>query len=65
MNDVVHEEKKLTLVFEYLDEDLKKYIDENGGQIPLETAKVFTIIYSIYIYWVWQVPGIYILTYWL
>lgn len=41
LNDVVHEEKKLTLVFEYLDEDLKKYIDENGGQIPLETAKYF------------------------
>lgn len=41
LNDVVHEEKKLTLVFEYLDEDLKKYIDENGGQIPLETTKYF------------------------
>ena len=25
--DVVHTEKKLTLVFEYLDQDLKKYLD--------------------------------------
>lgn len=40
LNDVVHEEKKLTLVFEYLDLDLKKYIDENGGHINLETARV-------------------------
>lgn len=25
--DVVHTEKKLTLVFEFLDQDLKKYLD--------------------------------------
>jgi len=29
--DVIHTEKKLTLVFEYLDQDLKKYIDGLGG----------------------------------
>ena len=28
--DVVHTEKKLTLVFEYLDQDLKKYLDACG-----------------------------------
>jgi len=28
--DVIHGDKKLTLVFEYLDQDLKKYIDEKG-----------------------------------
>jgi cyclin-dependent kinase len=29
--DVIHTEKKLTLVFEYLDQDLKKLIDGGGG----------------------------------
>ncbi|KAG7807678.1 hypothetical protein KL921_003973 [Ogataea angusta] len=28
--DVIHTENKLTLVFEYLDKDLKKYMDTNG-----------------------------------
>src|SRR5205814_7864231 len=28
--DVVHTEKKLTLVFEFLDQDLKKYLDVCG-----------------------------------
>lgn len=37
---MVHEEKKLTLVFEYCDLDLKKYLDEHGGQIPMKTIKV-------------------------
>jgi serine/threonine protein kinase len=38
--DVIHEEKKLTLVFEYCDQDLKKYIDERGGQLPMKTIRV-------------------------
>uniref|UniRef100_A0A2P2I967 cyclin-dependent kinase n=1 Tax=Hirondellea gigas TaxID=1518452 RepID=A0A2P2I967_9CRUS len=29
--DVIHTEKQLTLVFEYLDQDLKKYLDNSGG----------------------------------
>jgi len=39
--DVIHTEKKLTLVFEYLDQDLKKYLDECGGVIPKQTIKSF------------------------
>ncbi|KAJ3339683.1 hypothetical protein HDU93_007909 [Gonapodya sp. JEL0774] len=31
--DVIHTEKKLTLVFEYLDSDLKKFLDMYGGEI--------------------------------
>jgi len=31
----------LTLVFEYCDLDLKKYLDEHGGQIPMKTIKYF------------------------
>lgn len=37
--DVVHTEKKLTLVFEYLDSDLKKYLDNNNGDLDLATIK--------------------------
>jgi cyclin-dependent kinase len=39
--DVIHTEKKLTLVFEYLDQDLKKYIDDCGGSITKNTMKSF------------------------
>jgi hypothetical protein len=38
--DVLHTEKKLTLVFEYLDSDLKKFLDNNGGDIDSSTVKV-------------------------
>jgi len=31
LHDVIHTEKKLTLVFEYLDQDLKKYLDSSDG----------------------------------
>jgi len=37
--DVLHTEKKLTLVFEYLDSDLKKFLDSNGGDIDASTIK--------------------------
>jgi len=37
--DVVHTEKKLTLVFEYLDYDLKKKMDETHG-LDVPTIKV-------------------------
>lgn len=38
--DVLHTEKKLTLVFEYLDSDLKKFLDSYGGDIDVLTIKV-------------------------
>ncbi|KAI8848695.1 kinase-like domain-containing protein [Chytridium lagenaria] len=37
--DVIHTEKKLTLVFEYLDSDLKKFLDSYGGEIDVPTIK--------------------------
>ena len=48
--DVIHTEKKLTLVFEYLDHDLKKFIDACGdnGMAP-QTVKV---IYRLYNEWI-------------
>jgi serine/threonine protein kinase len=35
LKDIVHTEKKLTLVFEFMDLDLKKYMDQNEGGIEL------------------------------
>ncbi|KAF0467809.1 protein serine/threonine kinase [Gigaspora margarita] len=37
--DVLHTEKKLTLVFEYLDSDLKKFLDTYGGDLDVPTIK--------------------------
>ena len=39
--DVVHTEKKLTLVFEYLDQDLKKYLDQCDGGIDQTVLQSF------------------------
>jgi cyclin-dependent kinase len=39
--DVVHAEKKLTLVFEYLDQDLKKYLDVCEGGLDPTIVKSF------------------------
>ena len=41
--DVVHTEKRLTLVFEFLDQDLKKYLDNNvdKGGLPKFQIKSF------------------------
>ncbi|CAG8756649.1 4469_t:CDS:2, partial [Acaulospora morrowiae] len=37
--DVLHTEKKLTLVFEYLDSDLKKFLDTHGGDLEVPMIK--------------------------
>jgi cyclin-dependent kinase len=39
--DVVHTERKLTLVFEYLDQDLKKYLDVCEGGLDKTIVKSF------------------------
>ena len=39
LHDVIHTEKKLTLVFEYLDQDLKKFLDSSDGGIDAFTIK--------------------------
>ncbi|XP_058021935.1 cyclin-dependent kinase 3 isoform X2 [Ahaetulla prasina] len=44
--DVVHNQKKLYLVFEYLNQDLKKYMDSSRtGELPLSLVKVVTLWY--------------------
>lgn len=39
--DVLHSDKKLTLVFEHCDQDLKKYFDSLNGEISSEIVKSF------------------------
>jgi len=39
--DVIHTERKLTLVFEYLDQDLKKFIDSCNGKMAESHVKSF------------------------
>lgn len=39
--DLEHGEKKLHLIFEYLDFDLKKYLDQNGGPLHPQLVKSY------------------------
>jgi serine/threonine protein kinase len=39
--DVIHTEDKLMLVFEYMDQDLKKYMDSVQGSIGLQNIRSF------------------------
>ena len=41
LHDVIHSENKLMLVFEYMDKDLKKYMDTYGSPLPPEKIKSF------------------------
>ncbi len=45
LHDVIHTEKKLTLVFEYLDMDLKKYLDL--GENVIEGEKIQALLYQL------------------
>jgi hypothetical protein len=40
LNDVIHSEGKLYLVFEFVDMDLKKYMDSVPGALDPELIKV-------------------------
>ena len=40
LHDIVHTEKSLTLVFEYLERDLKQYMDDCGGILAMNNVKV-------------------------
>ena len=44
LHDVIHTENKLMLVFDYMDKDLKRYMDAHGerGQLDMATVKSFT-----------------------
>jgi serine/threonine protein kinase len=44
LQDVIHTENKLMLVFEYMDKDLKKYMDTNG---PLTADKIKSFMFQL------------------
>lgn len=39
--DLIHGDKKLYLVFEFMDYDLKKFLDMNGGPLPPQLVKSY------------------------
>ena len=45
--NVLHTDKKLTLVFEFLDQDLKKLLDKTQGPLPEEMVKVSILFFEI------------------
>ena len=40
LHDIVHTDRALTLVFEYLERDLKQYMDDCGGILSMNNVKV-------------------------
>ncbi|MEQ2215812.1 Cyclin-dependent kinase 16, partial [Xenoophorus captivus] len=40
LHDIIHTQKSLTLVFEYLDKDLKQYLDDCGNIIHVHNVKL-------------------------
>ena len=47
--DVVHTERKLTLVFEFLDQDLKKYLDicDSGLDMPILKSFLYQLLTGV------------------
>ena len=47
--DVVHTERKLTLVFEFLDQDLKKYLDicDTGLGLPILKSFLYQLLTGV------------------
>ncbi|XP_029361528.1 cyclin-dependent kinase 16 [Echeneis naucrates] len=41
LHDIIHTQKSLTLVFEYLDKDLKQYLDDCGNMIHVHNVRLF------------------------
>uniref|UniRef100_A0A5F9DMI2 Cyclin dependent kinase 18 n=1 Tax=Oryctolagus cuniculus TaxID=9986 RepID=A0A5F9DMI2_RABIT len=41
LHDLIHTDRSLTLVFEYLDSDLKQYLDHCGNLMSMHNVKIF------------------------
>ncbi|XP_050414094.1 cyclin-dependent kinase 17 isoform X2 [Patella vulgata] len=41
LHDIIHTDKSLTLVFEYLEKDLKQYMDDCGNIMSMTNVKIF------------------------
>ncbi|KAI9183382.1 negative regulator of the PHO system [Blastocladiella emersonii ATCC 22665] len=47
LHDVIHTENKLMLVFEYMDQDLKRFMDRHGRHGALEPALIKSFMYQL------------------
>lgn len=47
LHDVIHTENKLMLVFEYMDKDLKKYMDTHGERGALKPPLIKSFMYQL------------------
>jgi negative regulator of PHO system len=47
LHDVIHTENKLMLVFEYMDKDLKKYMDSRGDRGALDVPTIRSFMYQL------------------
>ncbi|CAG8443662.1 11249_t:CDS:2 [Ambispora leptoticha] len=47
LQDVIHTENKLMLVFEYMDQDLKKYMDTHGNHGALDPYTIKSFMYQM------------------
>ncbi|RIA96589.1 kinase-like domain-containing protein [Glomus cerebriforme] len=47
LKDVIHTENKLMLVFEYMDQDLKKYMDIHGNHGALDSMTIKLFMYQM------------------
>ncbi|KAF2093680.1 Pkinase-domain-containing protein, partial [Rhizodiscina lignyota] len=47
LHDVIHTENKLMLVFEFMDKDLKKYMDTYGQRGALDAATIKSFMYQL------------------
>src|SRR5271154_3529624 len=47
LHDVIHTENKLMLVFEYMDKDLKKYMDTNGDRGALNPLTIKSFMHQL------------------
>jgi negative regulator of the PHO system len=47
LHDVIHTETKLVLIFEYCDQDLKKYMDQHGERGALDPVTVRSFMYQL------------------
>ena len=41
LKEIIQDIDKIILIFEFVDEDLKMYIDRNRGKIELSTVRVY------------------------
>jgi negative regulator of the PHO system len=47
LHDVIHTENKLMLVFEYMDKDLKKYMDSRGDRGALDAVTIKSFMWQL------------------